>query len=68
MNRCNKYELMKKDLYVVLGIIISGKAMAFMLLNFVVQRQVKLLITELALLILSVKFKQTELIQTKQRV
>lgn len=28
-----------------------GKVMTFMLLNFVVQRQVKLLITELALLI-----------------
>ena len=31
MNRCNKYELMKKDLYVVLGIIISGIAIAFII-------------------------------------
>lgn len=31
MNRCNKYKLMKKDLYVVLGIIISGIAIAFII-------------------------------------
>lgn len=32
VNRCNKYELMKKkDLYVVLGIIISGIAIAFII-------------------------------------
>ncbi len=31
VNRCNKYELMKKDLYVVLGSIISGVAIAFII-------------------------------------